>query len=198
MKKLIKIEVGEMHGLLKFVSHLEKRNSTGHAMSRWLCECGEATDVRTWMVTSGYTKSCGRHPAKPNLKHGMKGTPTYSSWAAMRARCLDKGNKDYPRWGGKGITICERWSLFENFFEYMGERPEGMSIDRFPNRKGNYEPGNCRWATSTQQQENKDNFVIINTPHGSLPLRDYAKMIGISAGAAHMRLKRGKLEGCSK
>lgn len=75
----------------------------------------------------------------------------------MMQRCFQPTNNRYQDWGGRGITVCERWRSFENFLEDMGERPLGMTLDRFPNRTGNYEPGNCRWATITQQNLNQGN-----------------------------------------
>lgn len=82
----------------------------------------------------------------------------------MLNRCDNPRNKDYPRYGARGIKVCDRWQKFENFFADMGERPQGMSIDRYPNNNGNYEPGNCRWATPRQQSGNKRNsvYVILN------------------------------------
>lgn len=80
-------------------------------------------------------------------------TKTRTSWTMMRQRCLNPKSTGYERYGGNGITICERWASFENFLHDMGLRPEGTSLDRIDN-KGNYEPTNCRWATRKQQQNN--------------------------------------------
>jgi hypothetical protein len=80
---------------------------------------------------------------------------TYRSWHGMRQRCSDPKQENYKYYGGRGITVCDRWQSFENFLADMGERPEGTSIDRYPDNDGNYEPGNCRWATRSQQQHNK-------------------------------------------
>lgn len=85
---------------------------------------------------------------------GRAGTSTYYIWAAMIQRCTNPKNRDYKNYGARGITVCDRWRDFTNFLADMGEKPDGLSIDRIDN-DGNYEPGNCRWATPAQQASNK-------------------------------------------
>jgi hypothetical protein len=80
--------------------------------------------------------------------------PAYSSWKAMRYRCLNPSSPKYRYYGGRGIRICARWESFDNFLDDMGPRPEGTTLDRFPNGDGDYEPANCRWATKAQQVAN--------------------------------------------
>jgi hypothetical protein len=88
-------------------------------------------------------------------KHGKCGTRTYVRWTAMKQRCYDLNFKQYDDYGGRGITVCDRWNYsFENFLEDMGECPEGLTLDRIDN-DGNYEPGNCRWITRQEQNLNK-------------------------------------------
>ena len=97
--------------------------------------------------------------SNPNYKHGHKSkhgkeSPTYRSWQNMKTRCLNSNHPQFKDWGGRGIKVCERWMDFANFLEDMGEKPEGLTLDRI-NNDGNYEPGNCRWATRKQQVQNQ-------------------------------------------
>lgn len=98
-----------------------------------------------------------------SLKSGS--SPTYNSWRSMKTRCLNPNHSSYRDYGGKGIRVCDRWLVFANFLEDMGERPEGMTLDRWPDGKGNYEPGNCRWATLSQQQDVNRNTDTCRAGH---------------------------------
>lgn len=118
----------------------------------WLCrcECGTERFVRGSEIYLGNSTSCGC----TRRRHGMTGSRTWKSWDAMKQRCLNPNSPDYPRYGAMGIKVCDRWLKIDEFLADMGERPEGKTIDRIDN-SGNYELGNCRWATASEQQFNK-------------------------------------------
>lgn len=137
-----------------------------------ICDCGGFSQVLQYNLKSGNSKTCGcgqleasKANGKLRKKHGhwreirpgvWRSTPTYKSWEAMKRRCLNPNDPAYKNYGGRGITICEKWNSFENFLADMGERPKWATggIDRIDN-DGNYEPKNCRWATILQQNRNK-------------------------------------------
>lgn len=149
----------ERYGRLTLVADRIGKTADGHIVSLWRCDCGRETKVASSRVRNGYTRSCGCLAVDvgraANLVHGMRGTPEYSSWQAMKSRCLDPNNKDYARWGGRGVTVCPEWiDSFDAFYSHMGPRPSGTTLDRKDNLRG-YEPGNVRWASATTQATNR-------------------------------------------
>ncbi len=151
--------IGLRFGRLIIIGPAESRAS--NRALRWTarCDCGRTKEIDGTSMLKGDTRSCGclrRELArKAHVTHDRRHTPEYASWGSMRTRCLNPTCPQFWRYGGAGITVCERWNDFGNFLADMGERPEGTTLDRYPDMRGNYEPGNCRWATKTEQARNR-------------------------------------------
>ena len=135
-----------------------------------------------------------------HTRQGSKISPTYATWRSMLARCYNASNPSYPYYGAVGKTVCERWRLsFENFLTDMGERPAGTTLDRFPDRAGIYEPGNCRWATNREQSRNRDSvltFDLANEIMGRLEYGEKEDSVARRLGktrATINAIRRGKI-----
>lgn len=131
-----------------------------------------------------------------NLKHGHTRnghfSPEYESWRGMNERCNNPNHNRYDLYGGRGIVVCERWRKFENFLEDMGLKPSPThSIDRYPNKDGNYEPVNCRWATDAEQVRNNSRTHFIEHNGIRLCLTDWALRVGMKRNTLQSRLRLG-------
>ena len=163
---------------------------------RWLCRCtcGRERELTYAAVILGSRCRWCAHGAHGPFTHGFTcrtvSCPEYASWSGMKARCYNPHEKNYHNYGGRGILVCERWrTSFLTFWEDMGPRPSPRhSIDRIDN-DGNYEPANCRWATRTQQGNNRRGNVYI-TYHGETHThQEWARLLGIPLSTLRNRLR---------
>lgn len=170
------------------------KNRKGYTVWACMCDCGTATETLGVSLASGNTLSCGcllsevRKTA--SVTHAARRTKAYASWAHMRQRCGNKRDKDYPRYGGRGITVCERWEDFVLFLEDMGQPPTNHTLDRVDN-DGPYSPENCRWASRVTQRRNNSANIIVTIRGESMPLADACARYRVKHQTAYTRLRYG-------
>lgn len=201
MTKLIDL-TGQIFGRLVVIGRSE---NTPRGMTKWLCkcDCGNTTTPISGNLKLGRVSSCGcirkeQLSARNTLtktKHKLCHTVEYKTWGAMFTRCTNKKADSYPAYGGRGISVCERWKSFDLFLEDMGKRPsDNHSIDRIdPN--GNYEPSNCRWATRRDQNYNKRTTVFITHEGESKNIDQWAEIYGLPYKVILARLNKSKVGG---
>lgn len=164
-----------------------------NAIARCKCDCGNTCEKKLYNLLSRRNKSsCGCHYGDWCRTHGRTRTQEYRSWRSMKERCYDKTSRAYKNYGGRGISICERWlNSFENFLNDMGERPgPGYSIDRI-DCNGDYCPENCRWADKYQQARNRRDTIMI-TYHGTtLSSKEWEELIGCRVNRLWEAKQRG-------
>lgn len=172
---------GKIFGRLTVVKEETERSSSN---IMWLCkcECGNEIIVYGNNIKSGKTNSCGCWSIESHTKHGMTNSGEYISWKKMRDRCTNPKHESYANYGGRGIKVCDRWlNSFEDFFADMGLKPSTEhTLDRFPDRYGDYELSNCRWATEDEQKRNRTNNVWVEYKGEKLILNDWATKLGIT------------------
>lgn len=205
--KCFKDYTGRVFGrltVIRYIGQTEAKCSN----SIWYCQCtcGKFKAVTRRCLKSGIVRSCGcllretvskrmsnrvwRATWASNKTHGLTNSPEYGVWRNMKGRCLDPKHKSFSDYGGRGIAVCERWLKFENFYADMGERPTTKhSIDRIDGR-GHYEPGNCRWATMTQQIRNRCTTVFVTHNGETKPLGEWVEITGLPYSLLHQRIKR--------
>lgn len=165
-----------------------------HGQAIWMCRCACGTEKPVIMASmqKGRSTSCGCEAiGKRTLKqtkHGMAGTTTYKSWHQMHQRCAGKHGHDY--YLRNGITVCDRWSLFEHFFADMGPRPEGTTLDRIDGTKG-YEPSNCRWASSLTQANNRKTNIRELVNGVELTPAEASRKFNIHISTVRHRMRKG-------
>lgn len=163
----------------------------GKHRAQWLCLCDCGTEKTVWgqSLRSENTTNCGC--SYGSSTHGMSGTPEYKTWDSMRQRCTNPRNTHWRHYGGRGITVCDRWSSFEAFLEDMGRRPSrGLSLDRI-DVNGNYEPGNCRWATAVEQARNQRRSRVLTAFGRTQHIAEWAQQCGLTMEGIARRLRIG-------
>ena len=168
-----------------------------HRKAEWLCkcDCGAQKTSLGRELQVGNTRSCGclrrDGAAARHITHGQTGTPGYISWASMKNRCYNTNTPCYCHYGGRGITVCDEWrNSYETFIKDMGPRPSTKhSIERVDN-DGDYEPGNCYWATWAEQARNKRTTRMLTFKGATKPLATWAEQFGIPYTALAERIQK--------
>lgn len=187
---------GMRFGRLVAMHELGFTNS-GRPKWKCICDCGNFTISRKCSLRDGTSQSCGclrreRSIAsqKARAEYLWK-KPVYRVWNGMKERCTNPNCSSYHRYGGRGITVCDRWMKFKPFYEDMGDPPfKGASLGRI-NNDGNYEPGNVRWETRETQSRNTCTNRFISFNGESLCIQDWSKRLGIKRLTLHSRLLSG-------
>lgn len=155
--------------------------------------CKSEFESRITHITNGATRSCGcigRDGNPKQFQTNNKGyrSGAYRTWACMMQRCYGNDPSKQETYRDKGIIVCERWHSFANFFADMGERPKGKTLDRYPDKNGNYEPGNCRWATAKEQARNLTTNLIVTYNGETKTLQEWCDQLGLKYSRMRNRI----------
>lgn len=193
MPKLVDL-TGKIVGNLKVVKRHPENGASGKPI--WVCDCRcGKTGVLVLSVNlqSGKSQSCGCGKAEANIArstHGMSQSPEYRTWIEIRKRCYNEKHEHYARYGGRGITVCDEWQEFENFFHDMGRRPSpAHTIDRIKNELG-YSKENCRWATRVEQANNRSSNRFYEHGGQSKTLAEWSRELGLNPNTVWRRIHR--------
>jgi len=174
----------------------EENDRFGKARWRCRCDCGKDTITRSNTLLKGETLSCGclfqeKRALGSKRSHGQSRTFLYRVWCVAKGRCYNPTDQHYARYGGRGITMCDRWrESFAAFIQDMGPRPAGMTLDRIDN-DGPYSPENCRWATHTTQMRNMVRNRHLTFKGETLTIAEWAERTGLPYGALFYRIQQG-------
>lgn len=183
---------GHAFGQLRVIAEAGR---TPQGRITWLCrcECGAEKEVVGHSLRSGATKSCGcgqGHVRGAKKRPPRRRKRVYNIWLGMVRRTTKPQADSYPHYGGRGITVCDRWLKFANFYADMGEPPEGASIDRIDN-DGPYTPENCRWATDAEQRRNQRRSVKVTWRGQTRVAKDWAGLLGLHHNVLYKRIASG-------
>lgn len=184
---------GENFGRLT-AHHVTGRNKHNQLFWHCTCDCGNEATVLGFLLRQGQTQSCGclarETIAAVNYSHGKADKPIYRIWRSMMQRCYDKNSHAYSRYGARGISVCERWQDFEKFYADMGDRPEGMSLERVDN-DGDYSPENVVWAGAKAQARNRRSTVYLEHDGQRKSMAEWAEETGVKIATLWARVNRG-------
>lgn len=193
MREIINL-IGQKFYQLSVIEFVGTEN--GSAIWKCKCDCGNEITARGARLRNGHVKSCGcrkgKVTAQRNFRHGHTGTRLYRIWSLMNDRCRNPRSPSYERYGKRGICVCEDWKSFEPFYNWAMDNgySENLTIDRKDN-DGNYEPGNCRWATNLEQNNNTRKNTFVFHDEQSHTLAEWSRLLGIPYHTIHNRVKRG-------
>jgi hypothetical protein len=186
--------VGKKFNRLTILEILNEIDTQGLLLCNAQCDCGNLVKISASLISRGKTKSCGcirrekiKAVCETNKTHGKSRTQIYYLWRGIIKRCNKKSDN---RYGGRGISVCERWLKFENFYADMGEMPKNMSIERIDNN-GNYEPSNCRWASDKEQSNNRSTNIKVEFNGEVMSLAQLSDKLKISRPTIYSRYQRG-------
>lgn len=198
--KTIIYSAGDKIGNCIYVQEEAGRISGGKLRRRakFICYCGKEFIATLNSVKYKSITSCGCYKSQRikeiKTKHGKRDVPEYDVWCHLRSRCRNEKDSQYHNYGGRGIKVCDEWyDSFERFYNDMGQRPSSdHSLDRFPDKNGNYEPSNCRWATQKQQMNNYRGNVLIEYNGEVKTIMEWSESIGIEYSCLYWRIVTNK------
>lgn len=179
--------VGLYRGEIRVIKYHGRAGRHGHHHYLCKCSCGREKIIARGTILAGKTKTCGCGQARARRTHGGSRDNAYWSWVAMLKRCEDKKHDAYPYYGGRGISVCDRWKSYENFLSDMGDREKGLSIERIDS-DGNYEPDNCVWANAKEQANNRRSSRLVEYEGEVYTCTDLANEHGVAPNVLNMRL----------
>lgn len=197
--KNVKVDLtGKTFGRWTVIRRAENKGK--HVRYLCVCQCGNVRTVLAQNLQNGKSQSCGcffHDVASERIsaalkQHGGKGTRLYSVWKAMRQRCMNPKNSEFPNYGGRGITVCSEWDDFANFREWANTHgySDSLFIDRIEGSRG-YSPDNCRWATMKEQVRNRRNTFRAELNGEVRPVAEWAEILGLPYTTCAMRARRG-------
>lgn len=197
------IIIGAKRGLLTIIEHLG--TIRGDTTVRCLCDCGNTKDVIYYQFRTGHVRSCGCLVIEarknfrircPSTKHGYYHNELFHTWVGMITRCYKKTDVAYPDYGGRGIGVCDEWRAdFINFYNWAINNgyKKGLTVDRFPNNDGNYEPFNCRWATKREQANNRRSTRYVELEGKRISMADACRVLNVKYKIVNQRINRDGL-----